>query len=332
MDNPTLLGPWVRRFLLDYMGGERNLARNTQRSYRDTLTLLLPFVATAQRTAVDRLTVEQVAPEVIRRFLHDLETTRACSIATRNQRLAAIHAMARFISAHSPEHIAWCGAIRDIPFKKAPQPVIAYLEKDEMEALLAAPDQTTAQGQRDYAVLLFLYNTGARASEATNVSVVDLALTHTPSVKLWGKGNKSRYCPLWPLTVHTLVALIGDRDPTACVFLNRSQRPLTRFGLHTLVERSAHRASAQMPALAVKRVSPHTIRHTTAVHLLRAGVDINTIRAWLGHVSLETTNIYAQVDLEMKAKALALCEVDASQPLGGHWSEDQSLMAFLATL
>jgi site-specific recombinase XerD len=221
MDNPTLLGPWVRRFLLDYMAGERNLARNTQRSYRDTLTLLLPFVATAQGTAVDRLTVEQVAPEVIRRFLRDLETTRACSIATRNQRLAAIHAMARFISAHSPEHIAWCGAIRDIPFKKAPQPVMAYLEKDEMEALLAAPDQTTAQGQRDYAVLLFLYNTGARASETTNVSVADLALTHTPSVKLWGKGNKSRYCPLWPLTVYTLVALIGDREPH-CVRLPQS--------------------------------------------------------------------------------------------------------------
>jgi len=332
MDNPTLLGPWVRRFLLDYMGGERNLARNTQRSYRDTLTLLLPFVAIAQRTAVDRLTVEQVAPEVIRRFLHNLETTRHCSIATRNQRLAAIHAVARFISAHSPEHIAWCGTIRDIPFKKAPQPVIAYLEKDEMEALLAAPDQTTAQGQRDYAMLLFLYNTGARASEATNVSVADLALTHTPSVKLWGKGNKSRYCPLWPLTVHTLVVLIGDREPTACVFRNRSQRPLTRFGLHTLVERYAHKASAQMPSLAVKRVSPHTVRHTTAVHLLRAGVDINTIRAWLGHVSLETTNIYAQVDVEMKAKALSLCEVDASHPSGIHWVEDQSLMAFLAAL
>jgi integrase/recombinase XerD len=297
MDKPTLLGPWVRRFLLDHLGGERNLARNTQRSYRDTLTLLLPFVATAQRTAVDRLTVEQVAPEVIRQFLHDLETTRHCAIATRNQRLAAIHAFARFISTYSPEHIAWCGAIRDIPFKKAPQPVIAYLEKDELETLLAAPDQTTAQGQRDYALLLFLYNTGARASEATNVSVADLALTHTPSVKLWGKGNKSRYCPLWPLTVHTLVALIGDRGPTAYVFLNRSQRPLTRFGLHTLVERSAHRASAQMPSLAVKRVSPHTIRHTTAVHLLRAGVDINTIRAWLGHVSLETMQAIHQWDI-----------------------------------
>lgn len=227
--------------------------------------------------------------------------------------------MARFLSAHSPEHIAWCGAIRDMPFKKAPQPVIASLEKDEMEALLAAPAQTTAQGQRDYAVLLLLSHTGARASEATNVSVADLALTHTPSVKLWGTGDTSRSGPLWPLTVHTLGALIGDREPTECVFLNRAQRPLTRCGLHTLVERSAYKASAQMPSLAVKRVSPQTIRHTTAVHLWRAGVDINTIRAWLGHVSLETTNIYAQVDLERKAKALSLCEVDASHPSGGHW-------------
>lgn len=331
MDKTALLGPWVRRFLLDYMVGERNLARNTQLSYRDTLILLLPFVATYEHTPVDRLTVEQIAPDVVRRFLHDLEVTRHCSIATRNQRLTALHAFARFISAHSPEHIAWCGAIREIPFKKAPQPVIAYLEKDEMDALLAAPDRTTAQGQRDYAVLLFLYNTGARASEATHVAVADLELTHTPSVKLRGKGDKTRDCPLWPITVHTLVALIGDRDHTERVFLNRSRRPLTRFGLHTLVERSAHRASLQIPSLATKRVSPHSIRHTTAVHLLRAGVDINTIRAWLGHVSLETTNIYAQVDLEMKSKALSLCEVDSSET-GAHWLEDQNLMAFLTTL
>jgi site-specific recombinase XerD len=332
MDNPTRLGPWVRRFLLEYMIGERNLARNTQRSYRDTLTLLLPFVATHQRTPIDRLTVEQVAPDVIRRFLDDLETTRHCSVATRNQRLAAIHALARFIGAHSPEHIAWCGTIRDIMFKKAPQSVIAYLEKDEMDALLAAPDQMTAQGQRDYAMLLFLYNTGARASEAINVAVADLQLAHSPSVKLVGKGNKSRYCPLWSITAQTLSDLIGNREATAHVFLNRSQRPLTRFGLHTLVERYAQKASAHLPSLATKRVSPHTIRHTTAVHLLRAGVDINTIRAWLGHVSLETTNIYAQVDLEMKSKALALCEVGASEPSGAPWSEDQSLMAFLTNL
>jgi integrase/recombinase XerD len=332
MDNRTRLGPWVRRFLLEYLVGERNLARNTQHSYRDTLTLLLPFVATQQRTPVDRLTVEQVTPDVIRHFLAELETTRQCSVATRNQRLAAIHALARFIGAQSLEHVAWCGAIRDIAFKKAPQAAIAYLEKDEMDAVLAAPDQRTAQGQRDYALLLFLYNTGARASEAINVAVADLQLAHAPAVKLWGKGHKSRSCPLWSLMVQTLVALIGDREATAPVFLNRAQRPLTRFGLHTLVERSAHKAAAHLPSLVTKRVSPHTIRHTTAVHLLRAGVDINTIRAWLGHVSLQTTNIYAQVDLEMKAKALALCEVEASHPSGAPWAEDQSLMAFLANL
>jgi integrase/recombinase XerD len=332
MDNPTLLGPWVRRFLLDHIVGARNLARNTQRSYRDTLALLLPCVATHQHTAVDRLTVEQVSPDVVRRFLQDLEATRHCTIATRNQRLAAIHALARFIGAHSPEHVAWCGAIRGIPFKKAPQPVIAYLEKDEMEALLAAPDRMTAQGQRDYAVLLFLYNTGARASETTTVTIADLALTHTPSVKLWGKGNKFRYCPLWRTTMHTLAGLIHDRGPTEPIFLNRCHQPLTRFGLHTLVERSARKASTQVPSLATKRVSPHSVRHTTAVHLLRAGVDINTIRAWLGHVSLETTNVYAQVDLEMKSKALALCEVAASCPVGGHWLEDERVMAFLRAL
>lgn len=176
-------------------------------------------MATHQRTSLDRLTIEQVSPDLVRRFLQDLETTRHCSIATRNQRLAAVHALARFIGAHSPEHIAWCGAIRDIVSKKAPQPVIAYLEKDEMDALLAAPDQMTSQGQRDYAMLLFLYNTGARASEATNVAVADLELAHSPSVKLWGKGNKSRSCPLWSTTVHTLAALIGDRAP------NRTRLP-----------------------------------------------------------------------------------------------------------
>lgn len=332
MNNPMLLGPWVRRFLLDHLVGERNLARNTQYSYRDTLALLLPFVATHQRTAVDRLIVEQVSPELIRLFLQDLETTRHCTIATRNQRLAAIHAWARFIGAHSPEHVAWCGTIRGIPFKKAHQPVIAYLEKDEIDALLAAPDRRTAQGQRDYSVLLFLYNTGARASETATVTIADLTLTQTLSVKLWGKGDKLRYCPLWRTTVHTLTALIGTRSPTEPVFLNRCQQPLTRFGLHTLLERSARKAATQVPSLLTKRVSPHTIRHTTAVHLLRAGVDINTIRAWLGHVSLATTNVYAQVDLAMKAKALALCEVEASHSSGGHWSEDERVMAFLRTL
>ena len=151
------------------------------------------------------------------------------------------------------------------------------------------------------------------------------------AVLIRGKGNKSRRCPLWAQTVRELADLIQDRGPSEHVFLNRCGRPITRFGIHTLVERHADRVAKQMPSLATKRVSPHTIRHTTATHLLRSGVDINTIRAWLGHVSLETTNVYAEVDLEMKAKALANCEVKEKKPKKP-WREDKGLMEFLRTL
>jgi integrase/recombinase XerD len=336
MNDPTLLGPWVRRFLLEHLVGERNLARNTQRSYRDTLRLLLPDVARRARKPVDRLAVTDVSAERVRQFLSDLEEKRGCAIATRNQRLAAIHALARFIGLHAPELVEWCGQVRTVPFKKAPQALVTYLEKAEMDALLAAPDRTTSQGCRDHAVLLFLYNVGARADETAQVRIGDLTLPQAPdrdlaSVLIRGKGNKPRRCPLWARTVNELTRLVSGRGPEEHVFLNRRGEPLTRFGIHTLVERYAARVAEKMPSVATKRVSPHTIRHTTATHLLRSGVDINTIRAWLGHVSLATTNVYAEVDLEMKAKALASCEVEG-ETKAGVWKEDKGLMEFLRAL
>jgi len=336
MNNKMLLGPWVRRFLLEYVVSERNLAHNTQLSYRDTLSLLIPFITQKSGNQVERLTVVNVSAELVRLFLMDLEETRGCSVATRNQRLAAIHALARFIGIHSPEHVEWCGQIRAIAFKKTAKPLVTYLEKIEMDALLAAPDRTTAQGRRDYVVMLFLYNTGARADEAAQLKISGLDLSHTPerypsSVEIRGKGNKLRRCPLWPQTVSELALLVKGRSPSERLFLNRCGRPLTRFGIHTMIERYAKKVSARMPSLRAKRVSPHTVRHTTATHLLRAGVDINTIRAWLGHVSLNTTNIYAEVDLEMKAKALATCQVSISKP-AKRWREDAGLMAFLQSL
>ena len=184
--------------------------------------------------------------------------------------------------------------------------------------------------------MLFLYNTGARADEAAQLKISHLHLSQKPeryqsSVEIHGKGNKLRRCPLWPQTVSELAPLVERRDPSERVFLNRCGRPLTRFGIHTMIERYAKKVSERMPSLSTKHVSPHTIRHTTATHLLRAGVDINTIRAWLGHVSLNTTNIYAEVDLEMKAKALATCEVAAAKPTK-RWREDAGLMSFLRTL
>jgi integrase/recombinase XerD len=332
----ALLSPWVRRFLLEHLVGERNLARNTQKSYRDTLQQLLPFTARKARRRIDQLRVEDLSAERIRAFLCDLEERRGCGPATRNQRLAAIRSLAQFISLHSPEHLHWYAQIRSIPSKKAAHPLVTYLEKNEMDALLAAPDRGTMQGRRDYAVLLFLYNTGARADEVAHVRIADLDLGAVPdrdpsSVLIHGKGNKSRRCPLWARTVNELLPLVGNRGATDHVFLNRRGQPLTRFGIHTLVERHAATVAVKLPSVAKKRASPHTIRHTTATHLLRAGVDINTIRAWLGHVCLSTTNVYAEVDLEMKAKALANCEVKEDEPKKP-WRDDKGLMEFLRTL
>ncbi len=330
MNDPSLIGPWVRRFLLEHLVSERNLARNTRLSYRDALTLLLPFISGKQHKPVDRLSVTDLTADLVRSFLANLESSRHSSIATRNQRLAAIHSLAAFIGAHSPEHIQWCAQIRAVPFKKTARAAIGYLDKPELDALLASPDRRTALGRRDYALLLYLYNSGARADEAARLTVGDLNLPSS-SVKIVGKGGKQRHCPLWRPTVTELALLIGQRADSDRVFLNRYGQPMTRFGIHTLVERYANKARRLIPSMAKKRVSPHTIRHSTACHLLRAGVDINTIRGWLGHVSLETTNVYAEIDLEMKANALAKCEVRASSKSRGRWHQP-ALMEFLRSL
>lgn len=331
MRNTSLMGPWIRRFLLEHLVAERNLARNTQCSYRDTMVLLLPFMTRTLKTPVDRLTVDDLTPRLVRRFLEHLVKDRGCGGGTRNLRLGAIHSLAKFIGSHSPEHVAWCTEIRAVPFRKTTKPSMTYLEKPEMDAVLEASDRSSEQGARDHTLLQFLYNTGARVDEAAQVTVGDLTWGSSSSVRLTGKGNKTRLCPLWPKTVSLLKTLVGSRGPHERVFLNRLGQPLTRFGIYTLVRRAVRRASTTMPSLKAKRISPHTVRHSTACHLLRAGVDINTIRGWLGHVSLDTTHIYAEVDLEMKAKALALCDIPGATRQR-HSRKDTGVIEFLRSL
>jgi len=192
MKTVSLLAPWIRRFLLQYLVRDRNLAHNTQRSYRDTLILFLPFLARKLGKPIDQLTIEDVSAETVRRFLLELEKERGCSISTRNQRLAALHALARFVGERNPELIEWLAGIRAIPFKKTAKPSMTYLEKNEMDALLNAPDRETPQGLRDHALMLFLYNSGARASETAQLTIADLDLGSPRSVKLLGKGGKVR--------------------------------------------------------------------------------------------------------------------------------------------
>jgi site-specific recombinase XerD len=334
VDKHEQFGPWVRRFLLEHLIKERNLSPNTQRSYRDTLAMLLPFIAVQLRKPLDCLEVNDLSGDRVRQFLTYLEQTRQVSVRTRNQRLAAIHSLARFIAECSPQHVAWYGAVRTVPFKKTVLKLIPYLEKSEVEALLAIPDRATKIGRRNYALLLFLYNSGARVSEAANLCIGDLDLgtaSHVnASVRILGKGRKIRRCPLWQKTATEIAALVEGRPPDERVFLNQRGEPLTRFGIYGVVRISVIRATASVPSLRSKRISPHTIRHSTATHLLRAGVDLNTIRSWLGHVSLDTTQVYAEIDLEMKARALEKCSTaDVKRPTTTH---DETLMAFLRAI
>lgn len=336
MNSQDFLSPWIKRFLLEYLISIKNLSLNTQHSYRDTFRLCLPFISKQVKKPIDKLNIHDMSADKVKKFLLLLESERKCSLATRNQRLAAIYAFVNFVGLNSPEHLEWCRQIKQIPFKKTKKNLITYLEKTEMDALLNAPDQKTTQGKRDYALLLFLYNTGARADEVAQLIIADLNIANATkrdfsTVIIKGKGNKLRRCPLWQQTAVELLELIDKRALSANVFLNRYGQPLTRFGIHTMVKRYVKQLTHQYPSLSKKRISPHTIRHTTATHLLRAGVDINTIRAWLGHVSINTTNIYAEVDLEMKAKALACCEVIVNKHTAT-WRENKDLMSFLDAL
>lgn len=305
-----LIDQWVRRFLKDHLIEERNFSENTQKGYRDSLHLLFSFVGDQCRRPIDSLALEDITKERLKLFLKHLETERGCSVATRNQRLAAIRAWARFIGSNNSEYLAWCNDIRGIPFKKTELSQREYMTKQETDALLSAPDRNTDQGTRDYALLLFMYNTGTRADEVARLCIDDLRLNDSqPCVRIMGKGRKIRMCPLWSLTIDTLTPLIAGRVSHERLFLNRCRQPITRFGIFSLVRRYVSKASESTPSLSGKRISPHSIRHTTAMHLLKAGIDINTIRDWLGHVSVDTTNIYTEIDLEMKAKALSHCEI-----------------------
>lgn len=335
MKDNGALAPWIKRFLLEYLPAERNFSSNTQHSYRDALRLLLVFASRTLRRKPDELRVEDLGANLVKQFLRHIEEERKCSVSSRNHRLAAVRSLATYIGERSPELLSWCAQLRSIPFKRSGHRPVGYLEKDEIDALIAAPDCSRRLGCRDHALLLFLYNTGARADEVARLTVGDLRLRGRQEksqsfAQLHGKGNKVRLCPLWASTAAVLKELIKGRGEEERVFLGRSGQAMTRFGVHDIVTRYARVTIGSRSGLQRKQVGPHIIRHTTATHLLRAGVDINTIRAWLGHVSIDTTNIYAESDLQMKAKALGMCESILSRRK--RWRDNPDLLQFLAQI
>ena len=329
-------GYWIRRFLCEYLVTVKNMSANTQKSYRDTFRLLLSQASAKLQKSVDTLLIDDLSSQLIKEFLQYLEDDRGCSVRTRNQRLAAVYALAKYVAMQSPEHVEWCRKVRTVPIKKASKKLISYLEKDEMQKLLDLPNRKTEQGLRDYVLLLFLYNTGARAEEASAMKVKDISVQKGRNglsvVSITGKGRKTRRCPLWKKTSEAIATVMHGKNADDPVFCNRRGEQITRFGVYEMVRRYAEILEKQFPELKQKRISPHTIRHTCATHLLQSGVDINTIRAWLGHVSVNTTNIDAEVNMEMKVKALLGCETDVGKEKTVKWKNDKDLMAFLDSI
>lgn len=333
---PSCLARALREFFADHLPRIRGMSPHTVSSYRDACTLLLRFLSERHRRAVVKLDFDDLTPDDTIAFLHHLEKIRGNSVATRNARLAAIHAFARFVATNHPEHLELCQRLLAVPFKRARLRIVEYLEADEVAAVLAAPDRSTPDGRRDHALLLTLFNTGARVQEVLDLRPVDLQLVRPFQARLRGKGRKERLCPLWPRTVKVLRALLDEscvEASTAQLFRNRRGEPLTRFGVRYLFRKYASAATSVASTLSRKRIHPHVLRHTTAVHLLQAGVDLVTISHWLGHASVETTNRYATVNLETKraaiAKARPIGDVD---PAVAAWRTDRTILQWLEAL
>lgn len=334
---PNALARALRSFFIDHLPKVRGASPHTVRSYRDALVLLLRFLAARRGRQVARLDFNDLQPEDVLLFLDHLETSRRNGASTRNSRLAAVHALARYAAAGHPEHLELCQRLLALPFKRAHQRIVEYLEAEELHAILDAPDRTTTEGRRDQTLLLTLFNTGARVQETVDIRPCDLQLVCPLQVRIHGKGRKERFCPLWVQTAEALRALLTEHriDPASAepLFRNQRGRPLTRFGVHYLLRKYATIARSAAPTLAAKRVHPHMVRHSTAVHLLQAGVDLVTISHWLGHASVETTNRYAAVDLETKRAALAkagpLADLGASV---ASWRTDASILEWLEAL
>jgi len=326
---PTIvsLQKLVQDFFEKYLTTERNASPNTILAYRDALRLFLLHAAQRMGCAVDQLDHEILDVDVVRSFLGWLEKERGCGARTRNHRLAVIKAFARYVASVAPEHLERCRKIRQLSRARFEQPEIQYLDDDEVLELIKAIGPAALR--RDTAIFLLLYNTGARVQEIVDLDVSDVRLDPVPIVTLQGKGRKQRTCPLWARTVDALRQWLAERGPTdGPLFLNAQGRRLSRSGVAYILRKLAER-NAISPRHAA-RITPHVIRHTTAMHLLQAGVDITTIAAWLGHSQLATTHGYIEIDMRMKQKAVAATAV-VPELAQGQFPEGE-LLAWLATL
>jgi len=331
------LSKYVRIFFEEYLICNRNMSRCTIQSYRDAIKLFLQFAARHTKKSVIRLRITDLTDVIVLDFLRHIENIRGNSIQTRNHRLTILRRFFEFVSLQDPFLSEHCRRIVNIPSKRgAVLPEIIYLEQEELQAILDAVDTKTQLGRRDYALLLFMYNTGARVQETTDLRSSWISFSDPYLVKITGKGRKRRTCPIWETTARLLRQVLIERDGSVKtethVFHNRSGQPLGRFGISNVIDKYCKKAANATLSLKDKKITPHTLRHTTAMHLLKSGVEINVIRSWLGHVSLKTTHRYVEIDLALKTEALKSCELRNDHREMPAWQANPGILGWLESL
>ena len=322
----------LEAFFTQRLMHQRQASTHTIASYRDTFRMLLQFAQKRLHKAPSALALEDIDAPLVAAFLDDLETDRGVTARTRNLRLTAIHSFFRYASYEAPTHAAQIARVLAIPAKKFDRALVAFLSRAEVDALLAAPDQRAWSGRRDHALMLLAVQTGLRLSELIGLRRDDVHVGMGAHVRVVGKGRKERCTPLSKATRTVLAAWLREpiRAPSQPVFPNARGGSLSSHGVHYLLAKHVAVAGAQCSSLARKRVSPHVLRHTTAMDLLQEGVEQSVIALWLGHESIETTQIYLDANLELKEKVLAKTTPPDGKP--GRFRPDDKLLAFLRAL
>ena len=334
---PTDFSMHLTAFLSDYLPVQKNVSRNTVRSYRDTFKLLLLFCEEEEAVPVEKLTMKKLSPERIERFLKWLETERKSSVSTRNLRLTAIHSFFRYAQAESPEALYHYQKVLAIPIKKKHQAAVEHLSPEGIKVLLEQPDKSTPQGRRDLTLISLMYDSGARVQEIIDLAVKDFIPGGNPVLILTGKGNKTRRVPIMKNTAVLVESYISENrlglahKANYPLFTNRQHNKLTKEGVAYVINKyavMAHEVSDKVP----EKVRCHMLRHSKAVHLLQAGVNLIYIRDFLGHSDIKTTEIYARADAELKRKALENAYPDLVDSNLPDWSENSDLMEWLSDL
>jgi len=338
MSKPTDFAYHLTNYLSKYLPGEVGASKNTLSSYRDTFSLFLRYAKSTEGVKEEKLTLKIIDAAFVIRFLSWVENERRCSISTRNQRLAALHAFFSYTQPLVPELLFQIQGILSIPMKKQRQAAMMFLSEEGVKALLAEPDLSTKTGRKHLMILSFLFETGCRVQEVVDMTVADAMYNANTVAKITGKGSKSRFVPLNADFVKLLKQYIeefGLDNPVKFMeplFSSHLGRKYTRQGISHVLAKYAELARAKHPDLIPEGLSPHSLRHSRAVFLLRAGVDLIYIRDILGHVSVQTTEVYARVDGEMKRKALEKATGNSSIDIMPIWQKDKSLLEWLNSL